>query len=360
MSKLRQIAEQLGISPSTVSRALRNHSRISQDVRTRVIALANQMEYVPNSAISRTMRQIRSGNRFMQEIIGIWWPGSWPEARLRASYPHFSTVLDAIRDTASRQHIALETVETIGHPENERTAARIFAARGVRGIILLPGLPEIYNVPEPFANFICVAIGNAVRGQPAVRVSNNIETAYAMIFNQLRDRGYRRPGLVLRSRYDQLSEMRILGACHYYGKVLKAFETISLFRQTDESNTIPPQKLLRWIEKSELDSAFLPGPVHCKNLKAELKAAGLNRVGCVSTGAVEAHPTVSGPINSGEIMGREAILALLSRLINPQYQYAKDDTPIDLFFDSTWQEGETLPVLKPPPKRGGRASAVSK
>jgi transcriptional regulator with XRE-family HTH domain len=46
---LKEIAKKLHISPSTVSRALRNHPKISPETKKRVIALADRYDYQPDS-----------------------------------------------------------------------------------------------------------------------------------------------------------------------------------------------------------------------------------------------------------------------------------------------------------------------
>ena len=43
-----EIARQLGVSRSTVSRALKNHPRISQETRLRVQEAAQALGYIPN------------------------------------------------------------------------------------------------------------------------------------------------------------------------------------------------------------------------------------------------------------------------------------------------------------------------
>ena len=46
---LKEIANQLGISITTVSKALKGYSDVSEKTRKAVIELANQLNYTPNS-----------------------------------------------------------------------------------------------------------------------------------------------------------------------------------------------------------------------------------------------------------------------------------------------------------------------
>ena len=55
------IAEKVGVSPMTVSRALRGGGRIGADTRARILATARELGYKPNTA-ARVMRSGRTGN----------------------------------------------------------------------------------------------------------------------------------------------------------------------------------------------------------------------------------------------------------------------------------------------------------
>lgn len=57
----RVIAETLGLSQATVSRALSNDGRVAPETRRRVIALCNKMGYVPNHS-ARSLVQAKSNN----------------------------------------------------------------------------------------------------------------------------------------------------------------------------------------------------------------------------------------------------------------------------------------------------------
>lgn len=56
------LAARLGISTSTVSRALRNDPRISAAMRERVRAAARDSGYVPNPLVSALMASRRKGS----------------------------------------------------------------------------------------------------------------------------------------------------------------------------------------------------------------------------------------------------------------------------------------------------------
>jgi len=56
---IKQVAARLGVSPSTVSRALAGHSRVSAETRERVQQAVRELEYRPN-AVARRLKQSRT------------------------------------------------------------------------------------------------------------------------------------------------------------------------------------------------------------------------------------------------------------------------------------------------------------
>lgn len=87
---LQDLAEQLGVARSTVSRALRDDMQISAATRARVRRLAHDVGYHPNAA-ARALTHRSSG------VIGLVLPRS---ARFVFANPYFSELLDGIASVA--------------------------------------------------------------------------------------------------------------------------------------------------------------------------------------------------------------------------------------------------------------------
>jgi LacI family transcriptional regulator len=82
---IKDIARELGISPSTVSRALKDHPDISPDTKKAVTELAERLNYQPNS-IALSLRQSKTN------MIGVVIP--------EIVHFFFSTVISGIEDIA--------------------------------------------------------------------------------------------------------------------------------------------------------------------------------------------------------------------------------------------------------------------
>ncbi|MDF2724463.1 MAG: hypothetical protein K0Q59_4138 [Paenibacillus sp.] len=67
MITIKDIARAAGVNHSTVSRALRNDQRVSSSMRVKIQAIAQQMNYVPNLAAKKLVKQNTN-------FIGLIWP----------------------------------------------------------------------------------------------------------------------------------------------------------------------------------------------------------------------------------------------------------------------------------------------
>jgi len=85
---IKDIAKQLNLSPSTISRALKDHPDISEKTKIAVRELASKLNYRPNT-LARSLRQKRSN------IIGVLIP--------QVTHHFFSSVLSGIEDVAYKK-----------------------------------------------------------------------------------------------------------------------------------------------------------------------------------------------------------------------------------------------------------------
>lgn len=162
MVRLKDIARKASVSVMTVSKALRNAPDVSDETRSRIKALAQQMGYVPDSSAqclrSKTTR-----------LFGLVIPS--------ITDPIFSRIVFAIEDRAHDLGYDLLLVHTLNMPEREEHGIRRLISRRVDGLFVSPvyryeaeariyqeiaarNIPTILlGPPAPFCrNFISVEI----------------------------------------------------------------------------------------------------------------------------------------------------------------------------------------------------------
>ncbi|TDB65980.1 LacI family DNA-binding transcriptional regulator [Arundinibacter roseus] len=118
---IKEIARQLNISKSTVSRALRDSSEISEHTRERVIELARRLNYSPNP-IALSLLKNRT------QTIGIIVPD--------IDNPFFSMAIGGVEDVAYSRGYHVMIYQSHDSYERECIDARHIAARRADGLIV--------------------------------------------------------------------------------------------------------------------------------------------------------------------------------------------------------------------------------
>jgi DNA-binding LacI/PurR family transcriptional regulator len=137
-SPLKQIAEIVGVSKMTVSRALREGTSVTPVLREKIRETAQKLGYQPDSLISQAMRAVRKAQSTgYRETLAFAWPD-------RAAHKvHAPGVADEIFEGARRRAQDLGyRLDEFHLPEIPRTAealSSILNARSIRGLLVGPG-----------------------------------------------------------------------------------------------------------------------------------------------------------------------------------------------------------------------------
>ncbi|MBD0833486.1 LacI family DNA-binding transcriptional regulator [Aestuariibaculum sediminum] len=118
---LKQIAEELNISVTTVSKALKGYSDVSKETKKRVLDLAERLDYTPNSfAVSLRMRQ--------SKIIGVIIPDT--------VHYFFSIVIKGILKVAEQHDYMVILMQSNEKFELEKKQIDLLLSKGVDGILI--------------------------------------------------------------------------------------------------------------------------------------------------------------------------------------------------------------------------------
>ena len=120
---LKDIAAVAGVSATAVSVALNREDILSQEVRQKVRAIAEEMGYVPNEA-ARALRGVKT--RSIGVVINYF------------SNASFTAMISGIEETLNDAGITFWVSQTHDTLEREKMQVRLLAERGVDGIILVP------------------------------------------------------------------------------------------------------------------------------------------------------------------------------------------------------------------------------
>ena len=116
---LKLLAQQLQLSISTVSRALKDHPDISASTKAKVNALAQSMDYEPNAYAI----QLRTQN---SKILGVIVPA--------ISNLFYDSFIAAVEEESRKNGYALMILQSSHNPENELSNLKIFRQNRVSGV----------------------------------------------------------------------------------------------------------------------------------------------------------------------------------------------------------------------------------
>ncbi len=117
---IKDIAKTLGISPSTVSRALKNHPDISAKTKKAVKELANRLHYEPNAiALSLRSRSSKTIGVIIPEIVHYF----------------FSSVISGIEEIAYKSGFTVIICQSNEDYEKEKHVIQTLISKHVDGIL---------------------------------------------------------------------------------------------------------------------------------------------------------------------------------------------------------------------------------
>ncbi|RAJ97938.1 LacI family transcriptional regulator [Larkinella arboricola] len=181
---IKEIARQLNVSPSTVSRALQNHPRISSHTRDAVHALAGQLKYLP-STTARNLQRGRTG------VIGMVLP------EIRENF--FSEVINGVEELAFEHHMTVALYQSHDRFDREKQILTMLASNRVDGVLLSVAkeTQQIHHIQELQDRQIPLVLFDRIPPHIAAhQVECNMEKGAYEATKWLARRGHRRIALL--------------------------------------------------------------------------------------------------------------------------------------------------------------------
>lgn len=191
----RHIAAALGVTQTTVSKALRNHPEVSAEMREEVLAAARAINYQPDPILKAlTARRWRWDRKLVESAATLAFldmprkvtdnPYDVPRMMVRAA---------AVRAAELGYH--LEDF-TIAGPAEAIRLSRILFHRGIRGLLIF-SQPGPKDLPMDWAAFSTVCFGTDYPPSNFHSVTTDWYGAVRLAARQAWSLGYRRPGYAL-------------------------------------------------------------------------------------------------------------------------------------------------------------------
>jgi LacI family fructose operon transcriptional repressor len=180
MPSIKEVADAAGVSTATVSRVLADKPHVRPEIRERVLAAVETLNYRPNR-VARSLR-VQQSNTIGLIVADI-------------QNPFFTSVSRAVEDTAYKRGLSVFLCNTDENSDKEAMYLNLMLDENVAGVILAPtrqtadAFADMVNLAIPI-----VVIDRRVRGVEVDSVLiDNVEAAYKIVEHLIAD-GRRRIG----------------------------------------------------------------------------------------------------------------------------------------------------------------------
>lgn len=202
MANQTDIARTLGITQSTVSRALRGDRAISSEMRHKIQNTAERLGYNPNNYLSLLMSSVRSGRKLSGKgvialLIESRSQNEWD--RIEA----FRIFQEGARQRSSELGFLVENFFLKAPGMSAAKMDQMLYARGINGIILPPPYLSNRKLDLHWERYAAVGVGFGWEDQDLDRVVYDDYRNYMIAFRELRRLGYKRIGTVLSNQFVQ-------------------------------------------------------------------------------------------------------------------------------------------------------------
>ena len=203
---LAEIAATLGLSRMAVSLALRNQPGVGPATRTRVLAAAKKLGYVPDARMAEWMAQVRSTKK--QDLLPIAWINTDEEPNIWQKYPFFTPYWEGASTRARELGYRLDEFWLHEPGMSEARLSQILFQRGIEGVLVAP--PKRLSIGRlrlKWDHFAGVTFEKAIWAPHLHVVLRDHHYNLMLALKLLRRFGYRRIGVCVgeqtnrRSRY---------------------------------------------------------------------------------------------------------------------------------------------------------------
>ncbi|WP_052362243.1 LacI family DNA-binding transcriptional regulator [Geminisphaera colitermitum] len=339
---MQHIADKAGVTRATVSLALRSHPSIPDPTRLRITQIATNLGYSPNPMISALMADLRAKNASLRTSIIAYVTDATPEMmnRLPAAGRYYSGACRRAEELGYH-------VEYFHYPSatDARSLGRVLMARGIRGVLIAPGLSPEFSLTFNWSCFCAATLGYTLRNPVLNRSVNHQHHTLRLAFHKMLEKGRARIGLLI----TQADDMRVENA--WTGGYLASQQAWI----SDSRRRIPfcyldkttPAALTRWFARHRPDViiALREPPV------SALRLAGIEPFRDVDVVLLDRsgdQPHVSGVDQRPDVVGEMGIDLIVQDLINNASGLPR--SPKTVLTEGVWVDADTATTSFTPPE----------
>lgn len=337
MPRLDSIARALGISESSVSRALRNLPGVSPATAKRVQAEAERQGYRPNPYVSLMMSHMRRAEP-MPYVATLAWLDSFPSAGQWRTIPAQREFYRGAQARAKELGFGIERFCAFADQMTPDRLMGVLRARGITGVLCPDPPPELRrdgNVIVDPALFAVATVGYRSE-QPALNFSSNDQYLTARSgHRKLRELGYRRVGFVTKRFIEEVVEYRF--SAGYYSLFAECAEVTSIpvFFADDDN----PATFRDWLLETQPDGVLTTWVPQMQRFLEESGDMG-TKLGWATLDWNSLQPDIAGMEQTHARVGAAAVDLVVAQLHRNEL-----GAPINVqgsLIEGVWHDGASL------------------
>jgi DNA-binding LacI/PurR family transcriptional regulator len=337
------VAAKVGVSRIAVSMALRDHHRISLELRRKVKRVAREMGFVPDpflSALAAHRRQRVSA----KEHGVLAWINHWEDPNRLRRFKEFDLYWQGANQAAMKHGYRVDEIRWTPDFSPKRLE-KILLARGIEGVLIPPHRELVDWGDFDWSKFSVVRFGLSVPKPDSNVVTADSFRATVMAFRKMHEYGYRRIGLTVNGEFDRRIGGNLSSGFFYAQTLLglkPALPPLLTFLKSRTAEEISRQKaaLGDWLKRHKPD-AVLVTDVEIPGMMLELGCRIPQDIAVAGTSVLDIPGVDTGIDQHSEAIGRTVVETLLKQM--NVHERGEPRYPVRILVESRWRDGKSLP-----------------
>ena len=283
MPTLRDLADELGLSISTISLALRNSPKVNDQTRQRIQEAADRLGYKPNILVSAHSQYMRTGSHpEAATTVGILY-----YKRPEEMMPLFKHIERTIRETALERGLRVDEIHYRTEGLSREKLRKVLIARGIESVFIAPVGRFVGELPIDPEGFAMATIGYSAQA-PVHRACHDFFGSTRSLIKICLERGYRRIGLAIRQGDDaRANELYLAAYLDSQFRLPPEQRLAPLIFPDDWDNSM----LESWFEREKPDAIISIG---CETISKWADEKGITIPEELGLAALPSHPELTG------------------------------------------------------------------
>jgi len=341
---IKDVAEAAGVHFSTVSLALREHPRIPEATRQRIVEVANRIGY-ERSEVARSLVSFRKGVASeVNAVPSMVYVTNQVGRREFQNRTHLREFFEGARSRAEAMGYGFEQLFLKEDVKSREELASWLEEKHVRGVILGAIEAPFDEALLDWSRFAVVKIDSRFIRPRATVVANDQQYAVRLAFREMRSLGYRRIGVAV-GLVDHESTHGLYAGGYMLEQHLDSDSEYVpvLYLEKNSSVEGHAAQLSEWIAANEVDAVLCtwsntPELLAIRGIEVPADVAYANL--CLN----EPNALRAGVLQNHYRVGQKAA-ETLARFIKSLESGLSEEPPL-IYIPGSWQAGESAPMCK--------------